>query len=38
MPHGCQNGATCVDGIGSYTCDCATGYEGDMCETSLYIN
>ena len=30
----CQNGATCVDGINDYTCDCADGFEGEDCGTS----
>ena len=37
IENNCLNGATCVDGIGSYTCDCATGYTGLNCETGLYI-
>ncbi len=32
--HNCQNGATCVDGIATYTCACATGYTGSYCQTS----
>ena len=28
----CQNGGSCVDGIGSYSCSCPTGYEGDHCQ------
>ena len=28
----CKNGATCDDGINSYTCRCTPGYEGDNCE------
>ena len=32
----CQNGATCVDGIDSYTCECANGYSGDNCETGMF--
>ena len=28
----CKNGASCVDGIGSYTCNCPQGYTGDECE------
>ena len=32
----CQNGATCVDGIDSYTCECANGYSGDNCETGKF--
>ena len=30
----CQNRGTCKDGIKKFTCDCITGYEGLMCETS----
>ena len=30
----CQNNGTCKDGDNSYTCECATGYEGVHCETS----
>ena len=31
----CANGGTCVDdGVNSYICDCATGYEGPTCEIS----
>jgi hypothetical protein len=30
----CQNGGTCVDSINSYTCTCASGYSGTLCETS----
>ena len=29
----CQNGATCVDREGKFTCDCQPGYEGVLCET-----
>ena len=36
IEHDCQNGATCDDGIGTYTCNCATGYTGSFCEISLY--
>lgn len=28
----CQNGATCVDGINSYTCRCPSTYTGRFCE------
>ena len=31
--HTCHNGGSCVDGINSYSCNCATGYTGDYCET-----
>lgn len=26
----CQNGATCKDGVATYTCVCPEGFEGDM--------
>ena len=29
----CENGAACVDGVDEYTCTCAAGYEGDLCQT-----
>jgi len=29
----CLNGGTCVDGVNSYSCNCAKGYEGTQCET-----
>ena len=29
----CMNGAACVDGVAMYTCDCADGFTGEMCET-----
>ena len=31
----CKNGATCVDLVGSYRCDCKTGYSGTNCQTGL---
>ena len=36
-PYICRNGATCEDGIDSYTCICAPGYAGDYCETGKII-
>ena len=27
MIDACQNGATCIDGRGNFTCSCAPGYE-----------
>ena len=36
IEHDCLNGAICDDGIGTYTCNCATGYTGSFCEISLY--
>jgi len=35
--HQCQHGATCVNGIGTYTCTCAPGYMGDRCEGSTNL-
>ena len=28
----CQNGGTCVDGVGSYACNCEEGFLGNNCE------
>ena len=28
----CQNGGACVDGVTSYTCSCAAGYQGSTCQ------
>ena len=28
----CQNGATCIEGIALYTCNCRSGYSGTDCE------
>ena len=36
-PNPCQNGATCTDGVNTYTCNCLAGYEGDRCEISLDV-
>jgi len=31
----CDHG-TCIDGIDQYTCECQSGYEGEMCDKSDY--
>ncbi|XP_066275645.1 fibropellin-3-like isoform X2 [Branchiostoma lanceolatum] len=31
----CQNGATCQDGLNSFTCHCAPGYAGTLCEIDV---
>jgi hypothetical protein len=31
----CQNGATCVDGVNRFTCICASGYSGILCEVDI---
>ena len=28
----CENGGSCENTIGSFTCTCAAGYDGDTCE------
>ena len=33
----CQNNATCIDGINSYTCDCKPGYTGTLCEPGNHL-
>merc|ERR1712000_366476 len=34
-PNPCQNDGTCTDGINSYSCECATGFNGTMCATNI---
>ena len=34
-PNPCLNGGTCIDGVGSFTCDCEDGYSGDTCEINI---
>ena len=31
----CKNGGTCVDGVGKYTCTCASGFTGSTCTDGL---
>jgi len=31
----CMNGGSCLDGIGSFTCVCADGWEGKFCEQGM---
>ena len=33
----CQNGGTCENGEGSYTCNCEEGFKGDTCEEGNII-
>ena len=35
--HTCENGATCLDGINSYSCYCTAGFTGQYCETGKEI-
>ena len=34
----CENDATCIDGVNSYTCKCSVGYTGGFCENSKLEN
>lgn len=34
----CQNGATCVDAIDSFTCLCLPSYRGDLCEIGTAVS
>lgn len=36
-PEPCLNGGTCVEGDGTFTCDCAAGYTGTLCETGVFV-
>ena len=33
--HECHNGAKCLDPLANYTCDCLSGYEGDLCQINI---
>ena len=33
VSHNCSNGASCIDGINSYSCNCSAGFTGLNCET-----
>ena len=32
----CMNGASCVDGVATFTCSCIVGFTGANCETSTF--
>uniref|UniRef100_A0A8B9TR66 Sushi, nidogen and EGF like domains 1 n=1 Tax=Anas platyrhynchos TaxID=8839 RepID=A0A8B9TR66_ANAPL len=33
LSHPCQNGATCINGVNSFSCQCLPGFRGASCET-----
>ena len=33
----CTNGATCEDGVNMFTCTCASGFMGGVCEQGMII-
>ena len=34
--HTCTNGASCIDGINGFSCNCSVGFSGKHCERSKY--
>ena len=34
-PSPCENGGTCTDLVDDFSCDCAAGFTGGTCETSI---
>ena len=34
-PNPCRNGGACNDGVDSYTCNCAAGFDGTNCENNI---
>ena len=35
LPGPCQNGASCMDEVNGYTCNCVLGYNGTHCENNI---
>ena len=33
--HACENDATCLDGVDTYSCACASGFTGEFCELQI---
>ena len=33
----CQNGATCTDGVNGFSCSCAAGFSGELCELGMIL-
>jgi hypothetical protein len=36
-PNPCQNSGRCIEGLGEYTCECASGFEGPDCATASNV-
>ena len=36
--HTCANGASCVDGVNNYSCNCQPGFTGDRCQTGASVS
>lgn len=36
--HGCESGATCVDGVGNYTCLCPPNYTGTKAASEYLLH
>ena len=37
VTHRCEHGATCLDQVNGYICQCVPGYEGQYCEIGRLI-
>ena len=33
----CQNGSSCIDGVNSYLCQCASGFTGVICDEGKFV-
>ena len=38
QPDPCMHGGVCKDGINSFTCGCAHGFKGDICDISMFYD
>ena len=35
LPNPCKNGATCIDQVGDFQCQCLSGYTGETCQSGI---
>ena len=33
----CHNGGSCIDGVAQFSCQCGTGYTGNLCQSGMSV-